>query len=424
MRGRRQWGLLGRAGGSSRVHRRPSRVRQRGDRGRKGPGRAGFTGGAGLAGRGGVAARRGRKRNRRFLYGVFPMILLLFLGSLLLDEGKAVLRRLSFFLDPLYLYAMSSHGMEDSGGNMGGADGQGEVSWYPSGTANNPLNVQLGGSVEVVYGDGYVGDLYLESEQNTLESNRRKLETLLSGFDYTYLMKNFYIVDNSTYASEELFPVEELVNLDLSFVKDGANPQILIHHTHASETFTNSRPGAEEDTVVGMGIELARILSEQYGFQVIHDKTAYDMEGGKLDRSTAYNYAKEGTEQILAEYPSIQVIIDLHRDGGKKRVTTVDGRQTAQIMFFNGLSRNMNGPIAYLYNPYLKENLAFTLQLKMAAMEQYANFAKPIYLKGYEYNLSILPRSLLIEVGTDQNTVEEAINAMEPLAFMLNEVLQ
>lgn len=373
---------------------------------------------------------RGRKRKvswkgrKRWLYGAFPLLLLLFLGSLVLQRGEAVLSRLALFLDPLYSHALAFGTQEEGAGQTSYAKDDGNLTWYPAGTETDPLNVRLSGSVEVVYGDGYAGDLVEENEQNSVENNQRKLEKLRSGLDYTYLMKNFYIVDNSTYASEELFPVEELLNLDLSLVKDAVNPQILIHHTHASETFADSKAGVQEDTVVGMGSALAKLLSEEYGFQVIHDKTAYDMAGGKLDRSTAYNYAKEGTEEILAEYPSIQVIIDLHRDGGNKRVTTIDGKKTAQIMFFNGLSRNMNGPIAYLYNPYLKENLAFSLQLKLAAMERYADYAKPIYLKGYEYNLSLLPRSLLIEVGTDQNTVSEAVNAMEPLAVMLNEVLR
>ena len=87
------------------------------------------------------------------------------------------------------------------------------------------------------------------------------------------------------------------------------------------------------------------------------------MVEGKLDRNRAYDNARIGTREILEEYPSIQVIIDLHRDSGSKRVTSIDGKDTAQVMFFNGLSRNMNGPIPYLYNPYLQDNLAFSLQM-------------------------------------------------------------
>ena len=94
-------------------------------------------------------------------------------------------------------------------------------------------------------------------------------------------------------------------------------------------------------------------------------------------------------------------------------------------MFFNGLSRTTdNGELAYLYNPNLTDNLAFSLQLKLMAEEYYPGFARPNYLKGYRYNLHYRPKSILVEVGAQTNTVQEAMNAMEPLADMLHKVLQ
>ena len=120
------------------------------------------------------------------------------------------------------------------------------------------------------------------------------------------------------------------------------------------------------------------------------------------------------------------MIIDLHRDGvGNKvqRTTVINGKRTAQVMFFNGLSRNSSGDIKYLYNPNLQSNLAFSLQLKIACMEEYEDFARPVYLKSYRYNLQMRKRSLLIELGNENNTVEEAKNAMEPLAEILDKVL-
>ena len=92
-------------------------------------------------------------------------------------------------------------------------------------------------------------------------------------------------------------------------------------------------------------------------------------------------------------------------------------------MFFNGLSRTISGAIPYLYNPNLQGNLAFSLQMKCTAMEYYDGFTKPIYLKGYRYNLHLEPRSLLIELGNENNTVEEAKNAAAPLADVLDKVL-
>lgn len=124
--------------------------------------------------------------------------------------------------------------------------------------------------------------------------------------------------------------------------------------------------------------------------------------------------------------PSIEVVIDLHRDGieGEKLVTDIDGKKTAKIMFFNGLSyTNKNGKIGYLENPYINENLSFSLKLQIEAAKYYPGLMRKIYLKGYRYNLHLKPKALLIEVGAQNNTVEEEMNAMEPLADIIARVL-
>ena len=175
-----------------------------------------------------------------------------------------------------------------------------------------------------------------------------------------------------------------------------------------------------------MGTKLAAILSEQYGYQVIHDKTEYDRIGGQIDRNKAYNQSLAGAQKILKKYPSIEIVIDLHRDGvgnRVKRTTIVDGKKTAQVMFFNGLSRSSSGDIAYLKNPNLQGNLAFSLQLKLACMRHFKDFAKAVYLKGYRYNMHLKKRYTLIELGNENNTVAEAKNAAAPLALVIHEVL-
>jgi stage II sporulation protein P len=94
-------------------------------------------------------------------------------------------------------------------------------------------------------------------------------------------------------------------------------------------------------------------------------------------------------------------------------------------MFFNGISRNaQDQPISYLENPYTSQNLAFSLQLQLLARTEYPGFTRNIYLKAERFNLHFRPRSLLIEAGTQLNTVQEEQNAMYPLAALLNEVLQ
>ena len=99
--------------------------------------------------------------------------------------------------------------------------------------------------------------------------------------------------------------------------------------------------------------------------------------------------------KLLKENPAIEVVIDLHRDGvaeGTHLVTEIDGKPTAQIMFFNGLSRTRaNGNISYLSNPYLEDNLAFSLQMEIAAATYYPGFARHIFLRAYRYNMHFKP---------------------------------
>lgn len=256
--------------------------------------------------------------------------------------------------------------------------------------------------------------------------NRKKIQYLQRTKSLNYLLRNFYIVDSSTSINKKIFDVETLLNTELA-MKKSSEPQIYIFHTHgASEHFVDSKPGDKEESVVGVGTYLTEILEKKYGYQVIHDETEYDRINGKIDRNKAYNKAAKGLKSALKKYPSIQVVIDLHRDGvGNKvhRLTKVNGKRTAQLMFFNGLSRNRKGEIKYLKNDNLQANLSFSLQMKLKCMELYPNLAKPVYLKSYRYNLHMRKRSLLIELGNENNTMQEAKNAMEPLAKVLNQVL-
>ncbi len=259
-----------------------------------------------------------------------------------------------------------------------------------------------------------------------IQENQKKIKRLRSSLDRDYLLKNFYIVDSSTSIDNSVFDVEKLLNTNVSLKKSN-KPQILIYHTHgASEGFIDSKAGDKSDSIVGVGELLAQILEEKYGYQVIHDETEYDRVNGKIDRNKAYNQAYDGITKQLKKNPQIQVLIDLHRDGvgnNVQRTTTINGKKAAQVMFFNGLSRNRKGAISYLPNPNLADNLAFSLQLKLKCMEKYPDLAKPVYLKSYRYNLHLRKRSVLVELGNENNTVAEARNAMEPLAEVLNQVL-
>ena len=242
--------------------------------------------------------------------------------------------------------------------------------------------------------------------------------------DYDYLMNQFFIVDSQTTTNADQLNAAELLGEDLTIQKDATKPQILLYHTHSQEAFADSREGAVEDTIIGVGNYLTELLTKNYGYQVIHVTEAFDMESGELDRSAAYDYA--GT--YLETNPSIEVVIDLHRDGvpeNRHLVTEINGKPTAQIMFYNGLSYTIaRGNLTYLPNPYIQDNLAFSFQMEYQAAQYYPDFYRGIYLAGYRYNLHLRPRSVLVEAGAQTNTVQEVKNAMEPFADILNRVLQ
>lgn len=244
--------------------------------------------------------------------------------------------------------------------------------------------------------------------------------------DFEYLVSNFYTVDSVTYINPSELNASELLGKDLRIDLSTGGSKILIYHTHSQETFADS-DNDPSTSIVGIGRYLTEILNNKYKIPTMHHEGVYNLINGKLDRSEAYEFAKPEVEQILAENPSIEVVIDLHRDGVADTthlVTEINGKPTAQIMFFNGLSRTrVNGDLVGMANPYLQDNLAFSLQMKIAAETKYPGFARRNYLRGYKYNMDLMPRMLLIEAGAQTNTVEEMRNAMEVLADLLNSVL-
>lgn len=246
--------------------------------------------------------------------------------------------------------------------------------------------------------------------------------------DFDYLLNHFYIVDEGTATNADQLDAGRFLSTDLTMKQDASLPQILIYHSHSQETFSDSREGEQADTVVGVGDYLTSLLTETYGYNVIHVTEAFDVINGEEDRNRAYDYAREYLEQVLEENPSVEVVIDLHRDGvseERRLVTDINGKPTAQIMFYNGLSYTVNhGPVEYLPNPYIEENLAFSFQLEYEAAQYYPDFYRGIYLAGLRYNLHLRPKALLLEAGAQTNTVQEVKNAMEPFADILNRVLK
>ena len=257
-----------------------------------------------------------------------------------------------------------------------------------------------------------------------VEAEKRISVDLEKLCDYDTLRKEFYAVDSTTSIGRDQIDLHKLMEQDMTLKQtDASRPQILIYHTHSQEAFADSVPGDDSTTIMGAGEVLAQILRERYGYNVIHHLGKYDVES----RDYAYSNAAPALEKVLEENPDIEVIIDLHRDDMPKErhlVTEIQGRPTAQFMFFNGLSRtNKTGDIDYLENPNLGENLAFSFRMQLAAAEYYPGLTRKIYLKGYRYNMQYRGKTLLIELGAQNNTVEEIRNACDPLAHILHLVL-
>lgn len=244
--------------------------------------------------------------------------------------------------------------------------------------------------------------------------------------DFDYLLSNFYTVDSSTMIGPEQLNADDLLSRSMKIDNTTGGPKVIIFHTHSQEEFVDSTPGDPATSIVGMGDYLTELLNEK-GIETIHDTGVYDIINGQLDRSNAYENAEASVRPLIEANPTLEVAIDLHRDGvaeGTHLVTEINGKPTAKIMYFNGLSRTRtNGDIDYLYNPYIQDNLAFSLQMQLASESLYPGFVRHIYLRAYRYNLHLLPKSLLVEAGAQTNTVEEMRNAMKVLADTLAHVI-
>lgn len=264
-----------------------------------------------------------------------------------------------------------------------------------------------------------------DNAQVTTQKQEINME-LLKNEDY--IKSTYYTIDSTTYVEAGELGVDKLLGKNMKLKGDNSAPQILIFHTHSQEAFADSVPGDASTTIVGVGEYLAKLLTEKYNFNVIHNTTTYDLIDGKLDRNKAYSLAEPDIQAILTANPSIEVVLDIHRDAMDEQthlVTDIGGKPTARFMFFNGMSRTRKlGNIDYLPNPYREDNMSFAFQMQLKAEEYYPGLTRRIYLKGYRYNLHLMPKTLLVEVGAQNNTLEEEKNAMEPLAHMLSMVLK
>lgn len=214
-------------------------------------------------------------------------------------------------------------------------------------------------------------------------------------------------------------------------LSDTDEPQVLIVHTHTCESYMSyyagyyneddeTRSTDDSKNVVAVGEALAGELRAA-GIGVVHDTTKHDYPAF----SGAYERSEQTILSQLAAYPSIRVVIDLHRDAMMgddltkyKPTATVAGRKAAQVMLVLGATDTEDLP-----NSYCRENIRFGMQLQRYMNETYEGLMRPMYLVDARYNQGLLPGSLLIEVGTDANTLSEAVYAGQLVGKGLSHVL-
>lgn len=235
---------------------------------------------------------------------------------------------------------------------------------------------------------------------------------------------------NTTQNHSEI-DIANYLNKKVQASVDSDKPAVLIYHTHTSETYelldrdfyTNERSIRSENSAENMlrvGEEICKVL-ENNGYKTIHDKTVYDETV-----SGAYDRARENISKILKENPSIQVVLDIHRDSiylkdgtRVKTVSQINGEKVAQIMITTGCE---DGNVTDF--PNWEKNLTFALNLQQSLVREAPSLMRPLTLAGRKYNMDLMPCALHVEIGTDANTLTEAVNSASLFGEALSKLLK
>ena len=272
-------------------------------------------------------------------------------------------------------------------------------------------------------------EIKISDFQNFLESNETiDISKLESDSYVTSKLINFDANLNYKNQAMKKIDIPSLYKKEFKIDNKVQGPKVLIFHTHPKERFAGEEPSG--GGVVDLGNYLKEILETQYGVETMHCTSRFEKtaENSKKDD---YGRMQIEVKKILEENPSIEIAIDIHRDGvggSNKFLTNIEGKDTARLMFVNGFCHvQKNGqltPIESLPNPYVEDNMALALQMQLRAMEKYPGFIRKTLVKPYRYSLHMKPMSMLIEVGNENNTKEEALNTMEIVAELLMEVIK
>lgn len=252
--------------------------------------------------------------------------------------------------------------------------------------------------------------------------------TLTAGNEQNYdSAAGIYIYNRTSQSVDVAAMASATVNIQL---ENSEEPQILIMHTHGTEAYAqeDGETYTETDTarttddtynMIRVGDEMERIFTE-LGFCVLHDRTLYDYPA----YSGSYDRSREAVEQYLAQYPSIKIVLDVHRDAligtdgtVYKAVTTIDGTKTAQVLLVVGTD---DGGLSH---PKWRENLTLAVKIQQTMNSLWPTLARPITLRTSRFNQQLTTGSLLVEVGCHGNTLEEALAGARLFARAAGQVL-
>ncbi len=213
-----------------------------------------------------------------------------------------------------------------------------------------------------------------------------------------------------------------LITRPLDWDLTGEEPTVLILHTHTTESYTKADGESYKETslfrtldegynMLSIGDMVARIL-EAGGVKVLHDRELHDYPS----YNGSYNHARKSVKQYLEEYPSIRLVLDLHRDASgdnrnqMKTHTSVDGQDSAQLMLVVGTDA------AGISHPDWEENLALGLKLHVQIERLCPGMMRYVNLRAQRFNQDLMPGMLLVEVGAAGNSHTEALRAAQVLA--------
>ncbi len=300
------------------------------------------------------------------------------------------------------------------------------ATFSPSGFGGGGYNV-------ISYQNGTPSDIIaLMKEAKSIYKNLKKTGDIKEQQFCTSSTGTSYGAVSVNNKTDEKISIKNLLNKTPEYktvTKD--EPYILVYHTHTTEGYElldlgwysnqyNSRTKDSRKNMVRVGEELVKEL-EDAGYKVIHDKTIYDSS-----YNGAYGRSLVSVEKYLKKYPSIVLTLDVHRDaihydnGTKSKPTAeINGKKAAQVMIISGCEGN--GVEDF---PKWKENLTFALHLQNTVEEKYDGLMRPVFFCNRKYNMNVTPCSLLLEFGTDANTLEEAVYSASLIGKSISEMLE